>query len=184
MPKETSLSGEQLDALRQESQPDASSQSLFDELSAALGRGANASARWQNSDLEQPRSVGKKALPTTLGGLLVHVADHTQRHVGQAITTAKILLAERLLINKRHSIFRSIVIPTEFGYTPPSGGGVAARSGRDHNPVSQRAVSHRQSAGRQSYFSRADARIFSGITSPVCRSASRSIVLFCWSFRA
>jgi hypothetical protein len=27
--------------------------------------------------------------------LLVHVADHTQRHVGQAITTAKIVVAQR-----------------------------------------------------------------------------------------
>ena len=44
-------------------------------------------SRW-----EQPRGVGRKQLPTTVGGLLVHCADHTQRHVGQAITTAKILL--------------------------------------------------------------------------------------------
>jgi len=43
--------------------------------------------------LEEPRKVGKKNLPITLGGLLVHVADHTQRHVGQAITTAKIVKA-------------------------------------------------------------------------------------------
>jgi len=35
--------------------------------------------------------VGEKHLPTTLGGLLVHIADHTQRHVGQAITTAKVV---------------------------------------------------------------------------------------------
>jgi hypothetical protein len=34
-------------------------------------------------------------LPTSVGGLLVHVADHTQRHVGQAITTAKIVRAAR-----------------------------------------------------------------------------------------
>jgi len=27
--------------------------------------------------------------------LLVHVADHTQRHVGQAVITAKVLVAER-----------------------------------------------------------------------------------------
>jgi hypothetical protein len=26
--------------------------------------------------------------------LLVHIADHTQRHVGQAITTAKIVVAQ------------------------------------------------------------------------------------------
>jgi uncharacterized damage-inducible protein DinB len=45
--------------------------------------------------LEEARVVGEKRLPTSLGGLLVHVADHTQRHVGQAVTTAKILLAER-----------------------------------------------------------------------------------------
>ncbi len=32
----------------------------------------------------------KKPLPTTVAGLLVHVADHTQRHVGQAITTLEI----------------------------------------------------------------------------------------------
>ena len=88
------LSAEQLDALRQESQPGSSPQSLFDELSSALERAAQRVRALAKSDLEQPRSVGKKALPTTLGGLLVHVADHTQRHVGQAITTAKILLAE------------------------------------------------------------------------------------------
>jgi hypothetical protein len=29
-----------------------------------------------------------------VAGLLVHIADHTQRHVGQAITTAKILLGQ------------------------------------------------------------------------------------------
>ena len=47
------------------------------------------------AELEQPRGVGRKQLPTSVGGLLVHVADHTQRHVGQAITTAKLLVANR-----------------------------------------------------------------------------------------
>jgi uncharacterized damage-inducible protein DinB len=89
------LTTEQLEALRRESQPDATSQSVFDELSTTLARAAERIRVLAKSDLEQPRSVGKKALPTTLGGLLVHVADHTQRHVGQAVTTAKILLAER-----------------------------------------------------------------------------------------
>jgi uncharacterized damage-inducible protein DinB len=44
---------------------------------------------------EQPRTVGRKKLPTSVGGLLVHCADHTQRHVGQAITTAKVVMAMR-----------------------------------------------------------------------------------------
>jgi len=43
------------------------------------------------TNLEEARAVGKKQLPTTVGGLLVHVADHTQRHVGQAITTMKLI---------------------------------------------------------------------------------------------
>jgi len=28
-----------------------------------------------------------------LGGALIHVADHTQRHVGQLVTTAKLVKA-------------------------------------------------------------------------------------------
>jgi len=31
----------------------------------------------------------------TLGGLLVHLADHTQRHAGQAVVTAKLLVSLR-----------------------------------------------------------------------------------------
>jgi hypothetical protein len=40
-------------------------------------------------------TLGEKQLPTALGGLLVHVADHAQRHAGHAVTTAKLLLAAR-----------------------------------------------------------------------------------------
>ncbi|HEY6303733.1 MAG TPA: hypothetical protein VIX14_11760 [Terriglobales bacterium] len=47
------------------------------------------------TNLEEARTAGKKWLPTTVGGLLVHVADHTQRHTGQAITTAKMILLMR-----------------------------------------------------------------------------------------
>jgi uncharacterized damage-inducible protein DinB len=89
------LSSEQLAALREESQTVSSAGAVFEELSAAMRRSAERVRALAKSDLELPRSVGKKALPTSLGGLLVHVADHTQRHVGQAITTAKIILFER-----------------------------------------------------------------------------------------
>lgn len=40
---------------------------------------------------EEPRGVGRRRLPTTVGGLLVHCAEHTSRHVGQAVTTAKLV---------------------------------------------------------------------------------------------
>ena len=41
-----------------------------------------------------PQGIGRKQLPTTVGGLLLHCAEHTQRHVGQMVTTAK-LVAQR-----------------------------------------------------------------------------------------
>ncbi len=41
--------------------------------------------------LLEPREVGRGRLPSTVLGLLFHVAEHTQRHVGQTVTTAKIV---------------------------------------------------------------------------------------------
>jgi len=39
------------------------------------------------------RGVGRKLLPTTVAGLLIHCAEHTQRHVGQVVTTVKVVRA-------------------------------------------------------------------------------------------
>ena len=39
------------------------------------------------------RTVGRAALPTTVIGLLFHAAEHSQRHAGQVVTTAKIVRA-------------------------------------------------------------------------------------------
>lgn len=39
--------------------------------------------------LTEAREVGRAKLPSTVLGLLVHAGDHTYRHVGQAITTAR-----------------------------------------------------------------------------------------------
>jgi uncharacterized damage-inducible protein DinB len=44
-----------------------------------------------DADLLQPREVGRARLPSNVIGLLVHAGDHTYRHVGQAITTAKVI---------------------------------------------------------------------------------------------
>jgi hypothetical protein len=46
--------------------------------------------------LTEPRLVGRAGLPSTVGGLLFHIAEHTQRHTGQIITTAKIVRGLRL----------------------------------------------------------------------------------------
>jgi uncharacterized damage-inducible protein DinB len=88
------LSEAQLAAMNSELHPDAKREELFAELDLALRNGAARIRAFDVARLDEPRAVGKKELPTTLGGLLVHVADHTQRHVGQAVTTAKIVLAQ------------------------------------------------------------------------------------------
>ncbi len=49
-------------------------------------------SRFTVEELEEPRGIGRLRFPTTVGGLLVHCADHTQRHSGQMITTAKLVL--------------------------------------------------------------------------------------------
>jgi uncharacterized damage-inducible protein DinB len=51
--------------------------------------------RFAPDSFETVRGIGRKMLPTTVGGLLVHCADHTQRHVGQAVTTAKFVVGMR-----------------------------------------------------------------------------------------
>ena len=45
--------------------------------------------------LVEPRAVGRSRLPSTVIGLLVHSAEHTQRHVGQLMTTARIVKGAR-----------------------------------------------------------------------------------------
>jgi len=89
------LSPEQMAVLKTEGESSATTRELLQHLSAELHAAARRVQRFSPADLEQRRSVGRKQLPTTVGGLLVHVADHTQRHVGQAITTAKLLIAQR-----------------------------------------------------------------------------------------
>ena len=45
------------------------------------------------STLPEYRPVGRQALPSTLMGLLVHAAEHTTRHVGQLLVTARVVQA-------------------------------------------------------------------------------------------
>jgi uncharacterized damage-inducible protein DinB len=90
------LSTEQIAALKTELDGGAKRGEVLDEFSAALAASAIRVRAIGATTLEVKRVVGLKELPSTVGGLLVHVADHTQRHVGQAITTAKIVRAESM----------------------------------------------------------------------------------------
>lgn len=84
------LSESQMIALQTELAPGATRHELLAELNTALENGMARVRALAYVNPEEPRTVGKKRLPTTVGGLLVHIADHSQRHVGQAITTAKV----------------------------------------------------------------------------------------------
>jgi hypothetical protein len=43
------------------------------------------------STLQDARAVGRAQLPTTVLGLIFHAAEHSQRHAGQVVTTAKVV---------------------------------------------------------------------------------------------
>jgi uncharacterized damage-inducible protein DinB len=87
------LSAEQITAMKTESDPGASRNELFSEFNAGLDDATQRVRALAASSLDKPRAVGKKQLPTSIGGLLVHLADHTQRHTGQIVTTAKLIKA-------------------------------------------------------------------------------------------
>jgi uncharacterized damage-inducible protein DinB len=89
------LSDDQLTAKQSELEATSTRAELFSELDAALQRSAVRIREFSPSGLDEVRLVGRKQLPTTVAGLLVHVADHVQRHVGQVVTTTKIVLAQR-----------------------------------------------------------------------------------------
>ena len=91
----TQLDATQLTALRTELDSDATRDAVFAEFRAALHTSAARIRAFSPHHYNAPRTVGRAALPTTVGGLLVHCADHTQRHTGQAVTTAKLLTAMR-----------------------------------------------------------------------------------------
>jgi uncharacterized damage-inducible protein DinB len=87
------LSERQLSALKTEMDPGATRDALFSELNSASAKSMVRILAFDASQFAQIRVVGRKQLPTTVAGLLVHTADHTQRHVGQAVTTAKVVMA-------------------------------------------------------------------------------------------
>ena len=85
------LASEQIAAMKAELEPGASRGELFAELRGALEKARARVKAFSSEALSEARAVGRQQMPTTGAGLLVHVADHAQRHVGQAITTAKIV---------------------------------------------------------------------------------------------
>jgi uncharacterized damage-inducible protein DinB len=85
------LSETQLKALSQELDSREPLSDLMAGTQRSLERAASVIRGMDPARLAEARKVGRNELPTTVIGLLVHIAEHTQRHVGQAIVTAKVV---------------------------------------------------------------------------------------------
>jgi hypothetical protein len=88
------LSGDQMAYLKTEGTPGATLAELMVELEQTLQHAEARLRLLDTSNLQDRRYVGRKRLAVTVHGLLAHIAEHTQRHLGQAITTAKFVRNE------------------------------------------------------------------------------------------
>jgi uncharacterized damage-inducible protein DinB len=89
------LTAAQMARLQSELEPGARAEQVLAEVRVVLGQAMERIATISPEEYEQVRGVGRAMLPSTVGGLMVHCAEHTQRHIGQAITTAKVVIAMR-----------------------------------------------------------------------------------------
>ena len=76
---------------QQAGDPPADAATLVREARAAIECALAAIRTVPKESLLDARAIGRAALPTNVFGLLCHIAEHTQRHTGQIITTAKIV---------------------------------------------------------------------------------------------
>jgi len=91
--KGESLSEQQLAALKQEGQQDESitAQELVERFSARVDEAVKQLSSIDAGSLTEERLLGRAKIPTTVIGLLFHAAEHTMRHVGQLLVTARVL---------------------------------------------------------------------------------------------
>ena len=87
------LSPAQLAALSSEGAPDPApdAAALVAAFDAAVERALAQLRETDETRLTEPREVGRARLPSTVLGLLFHAAEHTQRHIGQLVTTSMIV---------------------------------------------------------------------------------------------
>jgi uncharacterized damage-inducible protein DinB len=88
------LTDAQRAALRVEGEsgtPPAGAEALLDIVTRAVEEALDVLRSTRDDELLEFRGVGRAQLPSNTLGLLFHGAEHTQRHTGQVIATAKIL---------------------------------------------------------------------------------------------
>jgi uncharacterized damage-inducible protein DinB len=93
-----SLNEQQIRYLEAEGQPaeDIRIAGLIDAFHRQVDRAIDQLRQTDERTLTGYRSVGRAQLPSTLLGLLVHAAEHIQRHVGQLLVTVRVLVPNGL----------------------------------------------------------------------------------------
>jgi hypothetical protein len=89
------LNDAQKSALRGEGadHPELDGPALATHLSTTIDRALKQLADTEPDTVFEERRVGRSGAPSNVLGLLFHAAEHTTRHVGQFITTVKLLQA-------------------------------------------------------------------------------------------
>jgi uncharacterized damage-inducible protein DinB len=83
-----------MEAEKNPSEPRPTADDLVKQWEAAVERALKQLGDAKPADLAIARSVGRAQLPSTVRGLLFHAAEHAARHVGQIVTTAKVVKGE------------------------------------------------------------------------------------------
>jgi uncharacterized damage-inducible protein DinB len=90
------LTGDQLRAAATEGDPGetpASAHHLLTEVRESIEASIDVLRGVPEEALLEPRLVGRAGLPSNVQGLLFHAAEHTRRHAGQVIATARFVRA-------------------------------------------------------------------------------------------
>lgn len=90
------LTAPQLAAIKEESAGKESAQELLSDINEAFDRYEQLVRALTPEQFGEVREIGRQRLQTTAIGLAIHIAEHGQRHVGQAITVAQALAREVL----------------------------------------------------------------------------------------
>jgi uncharacterized damage-inducible protein DinB len=88
------ISNAQLKYFSEEGLEDASvkKETLLANLSDSIDKSIGYLKKVDAATLLEVRTVGRKKIPSTVLGLLFHAAEHTMRHTGQLLVTARLLI--------------------------------------------------------------------------------------------
>ncbi len=87
------LGAAQMASLQTEAESGETAAAVMAEFRSGIERAIDRVRAFRPELYGEARGVGRLKLPSTVAGLLIHCAEHTQRHVGQMVTTAKVVRA-------------------------------------------------------------------------------------------